>query len=88
MPLVNLTTPSLDSEVEAVFKKVFKRPDLQISRSMNSFDIPGWSSLLHVRVLVALEEHFQISFLPEEIVMVKNIGDLMGLVESKRKKAG
>jgi acyl carrier protein len=83
-----VTATHIDLEVQAVFRKVSQKADLQISRNMNWFDIPGWSSLMNVRVFVALEDAFHISFQPDEIVILKNMNDLISLIEAKIKKAG
>jgi acyl carrier protein len=48
-------------------------------------DLPGWSSLGFMRVLVALESEFQIQYQIEDLVNVATIGDLCRFVERTRK---
>ena len=45
--------------------------------------VPGWDSLNHVNVILAVEKHYNIRFKNIEILRLKNIGDLQRLVDSK-----
>lgn len=49
-------------------------------------DLPGWSSLGFMRVLVALELKFQVEYEVEDLVGVVTIRDLCRFVEQKRKQ--
>jgi acyl carrier protein len=48
--------------------------------------VPGWDSLNHVNVILAVENHFRVRFKPVEILKLKNIGDLQRLVNLKLNK--
>jgi acyl carrier protein len=45
--------------------------------------VPGWDSLSHVRVLVAVEKEYGIRLKALEVLRLKNVGDLQRLVEAK-----
>jgi acyl carrier protein len=45
--------------------------------------VPGWDSLAHVRVLVAVEEAFGIRIKSMEAIRLRNVGDLQQLVLKK-----
>jgi acyl carrier protein len=49
-------------------------------------DLPGWSSLGFMRVLVALESKFQVEYEVEDLVGVVTVGDLCRFVEQKREQ--
>ena len=45
-------------------------------------EVPGWDSLNHVNVIVAVEEHFGVRFRAKEILKLRCVGDLQRLVDS------
>lgn len=54
--------------------------DAVITRSTNSADIRGWDSLSHTLILMTIESHFNIQLPLEEVLLVKNVGDLEDIV--------
>ncbi len=70
-------------QVESVFRKVFKRPDLLIRPEDTAADIAGWDSLTHMTLINELEIFFKITFTFEEVTSFKNTGDLVKLVTQK-----
>jgi len=46
-------------------------------------EVPGWDSLNHVNVILAVEKHYNIRFKNMEVLRLKNIGDLQKLINSK-----
>jgi acyl carrier protein len=51
-------------------------------------DVPGWDSLTHVSLIVAIEREFKIRFTSGEITKLENVGALRKLVESKLAASG
>ena len=45
--------------------------------------VPGWDSLSHARIIMAVEEEFGIHFKTVEIIRLKNVGDLQNLINKK-----
>jgi acyl carrier protein len=66
-----------------VFHKVFDE-DVVISESTTAKDVPGWDSLNHVRLMVALEKAFKVRFAAGEVNDLKNVGDLRKRIDEKR----
>ena len=48
-----------------------------------AIEIPGWDSLNHANIIVAIEKNYGVRFMGLEILKCKNIGDLQKLVDSK-----
>jgi acyl carrier protein len=46
-------------------------------------EVPGWDSLNHANIIVAIEKNYGVRFKGLEILKCKNIGDLQKLVDSK-----
>jgi len=55
--------------------------DLQDDTTANM--VPGWDSLSHVRVIIAIEESYSIRFKTVEVIRLKNVGQLQRLVDVK-----
>ncbi|MEI7811113.1 MAG: acyl carrier protein [Ignavibacteria bacterium] len=45
--------------------------------------VPGWDSLSHINVILAIEKEFNVRFKGVEVMKLKNIGDLQNLVDLK-----
>lgn len=66
-----------------IFRTVFARPDLVIARTTNASDIEGWDSFMHINLIVAIEEHFKISFTTEQIGAFTCVGDVVDRLQEK-----
>jgi acyl carrier protein len=47
-------------------------------------DVDGWDSLAHARLILALEERFGVEFPAARLFDLKNIGELIELIEASR----
>ena len=70
-------------QLNAIFCQVFDDDDIKIVPENTANDIDGWDSLSHVNLIVAVEGHFGIRFSQKELLTFKNVGDLLGCIESK-----
>ncbi len=70
-------------ELEQIFKSVLEEDDLTISEDMETSDIQGWDSLAHINIIEEIEKHFNIHIAVGEIVVLKTIGDMVKLIQSK-----
>jgi acyl carrier protein len=66
-----------------VFQDVFENDDLQIGRETTSRDVEGWDSLMHVTLLINVEKAFGVRFSSSEIAGLKDVGELLDLLEAK-----
>ena len=60
--------------------------DFEFSDETKATEIPGWDSLNHVNIIIAVEKNFNVKFKSVEILRLKNVGDLQKLVDSKLNK--
>jgi acyl carrier protein len=77
----------ITAELKRVILSALKLDDWDIKDDTIASQIPGWDSLNHVNVILAVEQHFHVRFKPVEILKLKDIGDLQRLVTSKLEKA-
>lgn len=54
-----------------------------IGPATTAADVEEWDSLSHIRLMVAIERRFGITFENSEIAGLKNVGELVALIESK-----
>jgi len=78
---------TLDQDVQQVFRDVFADDELNLTQEMTALDVPGWDSLGHLNLVIALEKRFGIKFAAAEISRLKedgqNVGSLISLIRSK-----
>jgi acyl carrier protein len=73
----------ITQELKRVILTLLRLDDWDIKDETIAAHVPGWDSLNHVNVILAVEKHFHVRFKPIEILKLKNIGDLQRLVNSK-----
>jgi acyl carrier protein len=71
------------SKLYSIFAKVFDNPNLKIEPHMTANDVDGWDSMSHLQLIVSVEKEFGIKITGAEVMRLKNVGDLLGLVDSK-----
>jgi acyl carrier protein len=75
-------TPDLTSLTE-LFRKIFNRPSLQLTRETTAKDVAGWDSLIHMQIIVAVEKHYNVRFAPREMESLQNVGQFLDLIIKK-----
>ncbi|MFP6906569.1 MAG: acyl carrier protein [Verrucomicrobiota bacterium] len=71
------------SRVEGIFRDIFDDEQLAIARETVADDIEDWDSLNHINLVTALESEFAIRFALGELQGLKNVGDMLDLVQQK-----
>ena len=57
--------------------------DFDMSSTTAASSVPGWDSLSHVRIIVAVEAEYGIRFSTLELLRMKQVGDLQELIDRK-----
>ena len=70
-------------KVQNIFRDVFDDEDLIINYSTNSENIEEWDSLNHINLVLNIEKTFNIRFKVGEIQALKNVGEMIDLLEEK-----
>jgi len=73
----------ITEELKKVILGALKLEDFDFNNETTAPEVPGWDSLTHVNVILAVEKHYNIRFKNLEILRLKNVGDLQKLVNSK-----
>lgn len=69
--------------IAAIIKDVTQNGNATISESSTAADIEGWDSLSHIYIIAEVEDAFDIHMTAQEGSAIKNVGDLIQLVEAK-----
>jgi acyl carrier protein len=70
--------------MQPVFQDIFDDSNLELRPEMTANDVQNWDSISHIDLVVALEREFKVRFTTAEVVALKNVGDLLALIERKR----
>jgi acyl carrier protein len=73
----------ISTELKQVILKSLNLDNWEINDDTLAEQVPGWDSLNHVNVILAVEEHFDVHFRSREVLTLRNIGDLQRLLDSK-----
>ena len=73
----------ITGKLKTVFETVFQE-NLTITREMTAADVEKWDSLRHIELISAVESAFGTKFKLREVLSMKNVGDLIDLIHTKR----
>lgn len=74
------------TQLQEVFRRIFDDEALTISRETTAQDIEAWDSVQNVTLMLDVETDFKVRFSTSEMAYLKNVGDLVDLIEKKQKK--
>lgn len=66
-----------------VFRTVFKNENIEITRTTTAADIDQWDSITHLDLITVTEESFKIEITGFDVMGLKNVGDLLELIQRK-----
>ena len=78
-----MTDDEILHQITIIFRQIFDNETLTLTPQTTAQDIAEWDSFNHINILVAVECHFGIKFNIAEVENVKNIGDMMELIQKK-----
>jgi len=73
----------ISEELRTAILTALKLDEWELTDTTVSTEVPGWDSLSHINVLLAVEKHFGVHFKGVEVLRLKNVGELQRLVDSK-----
>ncbi len=71
-------------EVCGIAADVFQVSSRTLTPESSAETIESWDSVQHLNLVLALEQQFGVQFEPEEMDKMKNIRQIVALVESKQ----
>jgi acyl carrier protein len=66
-----------------VFRATFDDPSLVLTPETTAKDIPAWDSIIHITLIVEVEQAFGVRFQMSEIEGLKTVGAWVSLIRGK-----
>jgi acyl carrier protein len=74
---------ALDQRLQNVFQEVFDDEDLEVTDDISSKTFPNWDSFAQVKLVVGLEEEFDVKFTTDEVASLSSVGELKRALRAK-----
>ncbi len=74
--------PSLEN-LQPIFRDILDQPNLMLTLESNAKNVEDWDSLAHINLISAIEKHYKIKFVLGEPQGLKNVGEMIELIEVK-----
>jgi len=81
-----LTDIDIFDRLQPIFRDVLQQPDLILARESSANTVEGWDSLSHVNLVWSVEHEFGVRFALGELQDLKNVGELVDLLQRKLEK--
>ena len=73
----------MTDELKQIILSALRLKSFDLGDETVASQVPGWDSLNHINVIVAVERHFRVRFSSLEILKLANLGDLQRLIDRK-----
>lgn len=71
------------NDVRQLAADILKRPIDEVPVTATRESVPGWDSMAHLNLVLAVEQHFDVQFLPDEMLQMLTVELVAMLVEEK-----
>ena len=78
-----LNTSNILEKLQPIFQDIFEDDELLITAESNAATVEDWDSLAHITLIFAIEQEFEIKFALGELEAMKNVGDMVELMQTK-----
>jgi acyl carrier protein len=78
-----MNTEAHYAKLTQVFHDVFDDDSIVVHARLTADDVDEWDSLTHIRLVMAVEKAFGLKFSAAEVERLRNVGDLVTLIEAK-----
>ena len=80
-----METEEILRELDTIFRNILKNGNIALTPATTAKDVEGWDSLTNMRLITAIEKHYNIRFGLREILKFKHVGDLCASIQAKKK---
>ena len=70
----------------SIIREVLELPELNLTTDTSAADVDEWDSMTHIQIIAGIEAHYKIRFALGELQTLKNVGDMIGLIQKKLAK--
>ena len=72
--------------ISSIMREVLELPALEVTTETSAADVDEWDSMTHIQIIAAIEGKYKVRFALGELQALKNVGDMIGLIEKKLNK--
>lgn len=83
---MSITQTEVLTRLQTIFDEIFLE-DVVVTPELSAKDVEEWDSLLHISLVVSVEEVFNIKFRVGEVEATKNVGDFSNLIVERLNNA-
>ena len=69
-----------------IFRDIFDDNEIVVSDETTSNDIEDWDSLEHINLITTVEQAFGVKFNMNEVITMKNVGEMVDIIISRMNK--
>lgn len=77
-----MTDEEILKRITAIVRDVIGDDSVTLTKNTVAQDVPGWDSMAHINIIVALEHEFNMKFKTASLEDAQNTGDLIKLIKS------
>lgn len=78
-----MSPEEIKAKATTIFRKVFNDTTIEVHDELTAKDVERWNSMTHLTLIATVEEEFGIKFKLKELIGMKNVGELLRLIETK-----
>ncbi|HEY0975603.1 MAG TPA: acyl carrier protein [Solimonas sp.] len=78
-----MSTAPIYEQLTTIMRDLFDNDGLVVTPELTAKEVEGWDSLAHIRLILLVEKTFKIKFSASQINNLKNVGELVALIQSK-----
>ncbi len=67
----------------SIFREVFDDDEIEMDEALTADEVEAWDCLSNIRMIVAVEEDFDVRFSTAEFSRLKNVGEFVDLILQK-----
>jgi len=76
-----LKRPQILQKLAEIVQDELDDDSLSLTEQMRASDVDGWDSIAHVRIVIGVEQAFNVRFSTVRITELKKVGDLVDLIQ-------
>ncbi len=73
----------ISERLKKVILKTLKLKEFELRDETRAYQVPGWDSLNHIIIILAVEKEYGIRFKLPEILRLNNLGDMQTFIDKK-----
>ena len=81
-----MSNPEILQAVTTIMRDVLELPDLNVTTATSAAEVDEWDSMTHIQLISEIERKYKVRFALGELQALKNVGDMIGLIEKKLNK--